>query len=155
MDQEKAHRLDRLTGQLAEMLMTAAICVEEIRNVVRTEIDAVTGQGECVGRRPKSNELTAKPRPLLSESTLSVTWNGRSLRFGHTLAYRLLERLARRPNQYVTHLDLLHDVWDDEELATATIRSVVRHLRRRLREGGMTELAEAIKGHNGRYILEI
>ena len=53
-------------------------------------------------------------RPLLDESTLSVIWKGKSLHLGNTLAFRLLERLARCPNQYVTHLDLLRDVWEDE-----------------------------------------
>ena len=55
---------------------------------------------------------------------------------GNTLAYRLLKRLARCPNQYVTHLDLLRDVWEDEFTATATIRSLVRQLRLKLRGGG-------------------
>lgn len=154
MDHDKSHRLKGLTSQLAETLMTAAICVEEIRNVVRTEIDIVS-EDECGPCKGRSRSSVAQLRPLMSESTLCVMWKGRSLHLGHTLAFRLLDRLARRPNQYVTHLDLLRDVWDDEYLATATIRSVVRHLRRRLREGGMTELADAIRGHNGRYILEL
>lgn len=154
MDQDKTHRLNGLTNQLAETLMSAAICAEEIRNVVRTGIDS-KGEDECGPCRSQSRLSAAQPRPLLSESTMCVVWKGQSLHLGHTLAFRLLDRLARRPNQYVTHLDLLRDVWDDEYLATATIRSVVRHLRCRLRRGGMAELAEAIRGHNGRYILEL
>ncbi len=134
--------------------MTAAICVEEIRTVVRSETENVI-QSDRLRCGRELNRSSANSRPLLSESTLSVSWHGRSLHLGHTLSFRLLDRLARRPNQYVTHLDLLRDVWDDEELATATIRSVVRHLRRRLREGGMTGLAKAIRGHNGRYILDL
>jgi DNA-binding response OmpR family regulator len=152
MTQDKVRRLDRLTGQLVEALMTAALVAEEIRGEVRSEIDE-----DDVAERPACNAggKRCRSRPLLSESTLSVSWKGRSLYLGHTLAFRLLERLARRPNQYVTHLDLLRDVWDDEELETATIRSVVRHLRRRLRDGGMTKLANSIEGHNGRYVLKL
>jgi DNA-binding response OmpR family regulator len=141
-------RLERLTSQLAETLMTAVICAEELRAQVRAEFD-----GDGMNRVP--NLDVSKLRPIMSETTLTVSWNGSSLYLGHTLYFRLLERLARRPNQYVTHLDLLRDVWDNDETATSTIRSVVRYLRRRLREGGMGELAHAIRGHNGRYILEV
>ena len=70
-------------------------------------------------------------------------------------ARELLERLARCPNQYVTHLDLLRDVWEDEYTATATIRSLVRQLRRKLRGAGWADLAAAIRGHNGRYVLSL
>ena len=77
------------------------------------------------------------------------------MHLGNTLTFRLLERLARCPNQYVTHLDLIRDVWEDELLdtTTATIRSLVRQLRCKLRGAGWTDLAAAIRGHNGRYVL--
>jgi len=154
MTHDKVRRLDALASQLAESLMTAAICAQEIHAIVRTEIDdempAELGRCDCGCAHSLTQD---KQRPLLDESTLSVIWNGKTLRLGHTLAFRLLARLARRPNQYVTHLDLLRDVWDNDDLATATIRSLVRELRSKLRLGGMTELAAAIRGHNGRYIL--
>jgi DNA-binding response OmpR family regulator len=154
MTPEKVHRLDALASQLAEALMTAAICAQEIHAVVRTENDGdmPTELGCCPNGFAHS--LTQdKQRPLLDESTLSVNWNGQTLHLGHTLAFRLLARLARRPNQYVTHSVLLRDVWDDDDLATATIRSLVQELRRKLRNGGMSDLAIAIRGHSGRYIL--
>lgn len=77
------------------------------------------------------------------------------MHLGHTIAFRFLQRLARCPNQYVDHLTLLHDVWENEELAIATVRSLARNLRRKLSDGGMQELAAAIRGHNGRYILQL
>jgi hypothetical protein len=153
MDADTARRLNALAGQLAEALMTAAICAQEIQAAVRTEIDEAD-----LGHRP--NGLVPWPpnpveRPLLDESTLSVIWKGKTLHLGNTLAFRLLERLARCPNQYVTHLDLLRDVWEDELTATATIRSLVRQLRRKLRGAGWADLATAIRGHNGRYVLSL
>ncbi len=151
MDDLKAQRIDRLSGQLAELLMAAAICAKELRTEVRSGIEE--GHPSQRTRSQSNNECSG--RPLMSESTLSVLWKGRSLHLGHTIYFRLLDRLARRPNQYITHLDLLRDVWDDEELATSTIRSVVRHLRRRLHNGGMGDLAESIRGHNGRYIMDL
>ena len=156
MNPDKARRLDVLTGQLTETLMSAAICANEIRAMLRTELDA-NGHHPASQRGAEfgQNLPTFKQRPLLDESTMSVLWKGRNLHLGNTLSFRLLAHLARRPNQYVTHLDLLRDVWDDQHLAISTIRSVVRHLRERLRNGGMDDLAVAIRGHNGRYILEL
>src|SRR6185312_14513309 len=125
MTTDKARRLDVLASQLTEALMTAAICAQEIQAVVRAQLDGQTGFGhDANGLAPRQTNHVQ--RPLLDESTLSVIWKGKTLHLGHTLAFRLLERLARRPNQYVTHMDLLRDVWEDEELATATIRSPVR-----------------------------
>jgi DNA-binding response OmpR family regulator len=154
MTPDNVRRLDALASQLAEVLMTAAICAQEIHAVVRTECEDdlhtdLGRSGNGMGPRPAHH----MQRPLLDDSTLSVIWKGKTLHLGHTLAFGLLARLARRPNQYVTHLDLLRDVWNDEDLATATIRSLVRELRRKLCNGGMTDLATAIRGHNGRYIL--
>jgi hypothetical protein len=156
MTPDKVRRLDALASQLAEAVMTAAVCAQEIQAVVRTESnsDAHANPGHCNSESAPC--LTHHmQRPLLDESTLSVIWKGKTLHLGHTLAFRLLSRLARRPNQYVTHSQLLQDVWDDDDLATATIRSLVRELRRKLRGGGMTDLAAAIRGHNGRYILNL
>ena len=155
MAPDKVRRLDALASQLSEALMTAAICAREIHAVVRTLIDSETPIELSCGANGSAHFVQDKQRPLLDESTLSVIWNDKKLHLGHTLAYRLLTRLARRPNQYVTHLDLIRDVWDDDDLAPATIRSQVRELRRKLRSGGMTDLADAIRGHNGRYILDL
>jgi DNA-binding response OmpR family regulator len=156
MTPDKARRLDALAGQLAEALMTAAICAQEIQAEVRTEFDR-DGYTELDRRTTglAGGFAHDKQRPLLDDSTLSVIWKGKALHLGHTLAFRLLARLARHPNQYVTHVDLLRDVWDDDDLASATIRSLVRELRRKLCSGGMTDLAAAIRGHNGRYILAL
>ena len=153
MDADKARRLNALVSQLTEALMTAAICAQEIQAVVRTEVvDAELGHSSN-GMVPK--RLDSMERPLLDESTLSVIWKGKTLRLGNTLAFRFLERLARCPNQYVTHLDLLREVWEDELLSTASIRSLVRELRRKLSNGGLSDLAGAIRGQNGNYVLSL
>jgi DNA-binding response OmpR family regulator len=150
MTTQQAARLDQLISQLAEKLMTAAICADEIRSAIRNEIERTTGDDAV-----EHGGTTTAQRPLLDPSSFSVIWHGKRLELGHTRPFWLLHRLARCPNQYVTHLDLLHDVWDDEDLRTATIRSVVRHLRRQLCEGGMGDLADAIQGHRGHYVLRV
>lgn len=73
--------------------------------------------------------------------------------WGHAIPFRLLDRLSRRPDQYLTHLDLLHDVWHGQELMTDTVCRTVRRLRHQLREGVMGDLAPAVRGHNGLYSL--
>jgi hypothetical protein len=152
MSPDNVRKLAALARQLIETLKTADICGQEIHalSLAESDHDAHAGPDRHAAGLPHP-----KQRPLLDESTLSVIWRAKTLHLGHTLAFRLLARLARCPNQYVTHLDLLRDVWDNEELATATIRSLVRELRRKLRIGGMTDLATAIRGHNGRYVLEL
>lgn len=156
MTPQTGRRVAILTSQLAETLMTAALCAEEIRAAVLAELDD-DGGSTCLldrhGLAPAQPD--DQQRPLLDESTMCVIWRGITLHLGHTLAFRLLRRLARRPNQYVTHLDLLQDVWDGEEREITTIRSTVRNLQGKLRAGGMGELAAAIRGHNGRYILKL
>lgn len=156
MSPATAHRIALLTNQLAETLMTAALCAEEIRAAMLAEFDG-DGPGLADCHAPVLAPLgsNSRHRPLLDESTMCVVWDGKTVHLGHTVAFRLLARLARRPNQYVTHLDLLEDVWDGEDREITTIRSTVRHLQRKLRAGGMPALASAIRGHNGRYMLEL
>jgi RNase H-fold protein (predicted Holliday junction resolvase) len=151
MTTQNIQRLAQLTSQLAETLMTAVICADEIRTTVHADAKHLHN-----GRDADTVHCTrapSPPRPLLDQSTFSVMWQGKSLRLGNTRLFWLLDRLAQHTNQYVTHLELIQEVWEDEELTTATIRSVVRHLRSRLRGGGMDDLAAAIHGHKGHYIL--
>ena len=156
MNPQNAQRLMQLANQLAEMLMAAAICANEVRTVIRAESDGDgAGTGQRVGSVSATSVIHGTQRPFLDESTLCVIWKGKSVHLGNTRAFWLLERLARRPNQYVKYLDLIREVWGDQRIEDATIRSVVRSLRRRLRASGMEELAIAVRGHNGRYILDL
>ena len=145
--QHDSQRLAHLIRKLSETLVTAACCADELRDVVQKDAVVDLAGASAVGNR--------NGRPLLDESTFCVIWRGRSLRLGHTRSFWLLARLARRPNQYVTHLDLLNDVWDDDGLTTATIRSTICQLRKRLCRSGMKSLAKSIRGHNGHYMLSV
>ena len=86
---------------------------------------------------------------------LQVVFQGRTCVLGNTLPFKLLERLARRPNTYVTHEELLYDVWDGVR-SQAAIRSVVKRLRQALRRDGLADLAASIDGtSSGRYRLRV
>ena len=155
MTRDKAQRLAKLLNQLTEMLMTVAICTQEIRSAVHAELDGVNG--DLCGRSEPLQSAVQGQRPILDVSTLCVSWDGRSIHLGNTIGFRFLDRIARRPNQYVTHTDLIRDAWgeDEKNIAVETVRSVVCDLRGKLREGGMDALAAAIHGHKGHYILTL
>lgn len=107
---------------------------------------------ECL-RRPTAPEPPADhPHPVIDRSRFVVTFRGHSCRLGNTIPF--LARLAETPDQYVTHQDLIDDVWDGV-CSDDALRSVVKHLRRRLRAAGLGELAEAINGLTpGHYALQ-
>lgn len=131
--------------------MGAALCAKELVSLVREMHDQLPdgASGRAIGR---SGMLG---RPILDEATLSVVWNGQVLHLGHTQGFWLLARLARNANQYVTHLDLIQEIWDDDFTDTTVLRAGVRRLRIKLRRGGMGDLAGAIVGHHGRYMLNL
>lgn len=88
--------------------------------------------------------------PRADISTLSVVWGGRVCFLGNTLLFRFFERLARSPNQYISHVDLLDDVWEGQREGS-TIRGVAKRLRDRLTSAGMHDLAAAIDGSVAGY----
>jgi DNA-binding response OmpR family regulator len=150
MTQEETQRVADLAEQLSEALMTAAICADEIRAVLRTELD---GHNPLRWRQSRDGKhRNPRPqRPLVDSSTFSVFWAGKTCPLRRTILFRLAERLARQPNQYITADQLLRDVWEGGIKSPETIRSAVRHLRQRLSSAGMEDLAAAIHGTGGRY----
>lgn len=150
MTTQQVERLTQLIEQLAEKLMTAAFCADEIRTTIRNECERTPDED-----LRQSGAAATSRRPLLDTSSFSVLWRGKSLKLGHTRPFWILHRLAQCPNRYVTHLDLLNDVWDDEDRQIDTIRSSIRNLKSRLRSGGLHDLAEAIHGHRGHYALRV
>ena len=83
--------------------MVASLCAEAISDAVLADLgdDRVAGAGHS-GFRLSPAKLADQHRPLLDESTMCVVWNGLSVHLGHTVAFRLLARLAycghRRPD---------------------------------------------------------
>ena len=124
--------------------------------------DLVTTLRDVVSRvKEATEELTAIDEGAQSPHTpnglvidrerLTVSWNGSRCYMGYTIPFRLIERLARRPNQYVTYERLLDDIWGAPRSKSA-IRSAVNNLRSQLNSAGMGDLAKAIDGSNsGRY----
>ena len=122
---EQAKRLVNLTERLSETLMAAAICADDIRAILLMEFDGRNSAqwGRAQNTRPRN---PVPRRPLVDSSTFSVFWAGKTCLLRRTVLFRLAERLARQPNQYITADQLLRDVWEGGIKSPETIRSAVR-----------------------------
>jgi DNA-binding response OmpR family regulator len=142
-----------LLSRIAEAHTTAAIAVAELRAMLTKDSVGAHGQSSSGSYREHS---TGRPgqylRPVIDHSTFCVEWEGRTCCLGHRLSLKLLDRLCRRPGQYIPHEEFLHEVWEARR-SPETIRSAIRELRRRLRAAEMGELADAIHGHGKCYAL--
>ena len=128
---------------LAALAATHAIVVDQMDQMIALLTKALESTGaDRLGQAPGSDVMGL---PRADRHTHAVTWQDRSCFLGNTLLFRFFERLARTPNQYVSHVDLLDDVWDGTRDA-ASIRGVAKRLRDRLRHHGLFDLAKAIDG---------
>lgn len=104
---------------------------------------------------PAHSQRSGQHGFVIDPMLLSVTFRGRVCFLGNTLPFKLLCRLAQRPNTYVTYEDLLAEVWHGVRSDSA-VRSVAKMLRNKLRRAGLTELAAAIDGTvPGHYSLKL
>lgn len=91
---------------------------------------------------------------VIDRATFTVRWNGQSCFLNNSLPFRMLERLARRPNQFVSYEQLFDEVWGGGIRSRAAVRSVVKVLRQKLNRAGMREVARAVDGRTaGHYAL--
>lgn len=124
-----------------------------LAGILRNAADAAASAAVTLANLSEQDtEVVGTLRLVIDHNRMSVRWNGRSCHLGATIAFRLLERLAQRSNHYVTHDELLNDVWRGAPRSPSAIRSAVSILRARLVSAGMEDLASAIDGSNtGRY----
>lgn len=154
MTSENARKLHVLSRRLTEHLMSAALCANEISEIAQDAIE--DGDRGVPGAHANvRNGTHATPRPLLDEATLSVIWRDDTLHLGYNKEFRLLAYMARHVNHYVTHADLLAEIWDDDFADVSLLRASIQRLKNRLRRGGMADLADAVIGCKGRYILDL
>lgn len=145
----KVHPTQRIQETLRKMAAAHAAAMaasEEVMALLAAEFEGAVASAT----RTDTPRATASDRPVIDWPMLSVSYRGRSCFLGNTLPFRFLERLLRRPNQYVSHQQLQDDVWEGEP-SPESIRSVVKELRRKLRCAGMDGLAKAINGKVARH----
>lgn len=90
-------------------------------------------------------------QPIVDHGAMAVIWAGQSCRLGNTLLLRVMERLVRRPNQYVPFDRLIRDAWNGHKKSDEAIRNAVHRLKRELRAAGMSDLAAAIRSAGRSY----
>jgi DNA-binding response OmpR family regulator len=139
---------------LAESFAATAHLLEQARALLLEELAREAPHSSGTYPAVTATE-SSNGRLVIDDDQLTVTYRGRSCYLGNTLPFRLLARLARRPNRYFTHVELLDYVWKGAR-TTDAIRSVVKTLRQKLRQDGLDELAAAIDGSApGRYALKL
>jgi DNA-binding response OmpR family regulator len=110
---------------------------------------------ECLSRPAGHDPPADHPDPVIDRTRFTVTFRGHTCRLGNTIPFRFLARLAATPDRLIPHQDLIDDVWDGV-CSDDALRSVVKHLRRRLRAGGLPELASAVRADEpGHYVLRL
>lgn len=154
MDQNRRQLIAHALRNLAESHAATMTFLEQAMNLLSEEfnLDPLT----YLQSRPLPT-VTPVPmgRLVIDHSMLSVTFGDKCCFLGSTLAFKLLCRLAQKPNSYVTYEDLLDDVWT-YRVSDGAVRTVVKNLRSMLRKAGMDELANAIDGSvYGHYALKL
>jgi DNA-binding response OmpR family regulator len=153
MSIDMLEHLLELTNGTEESLLMAARNFAEMRLALHRELLALRSDAKPAGEISHSFRSGGSLlRPVVDSATKRICWGGRSCAMGHTTLFKLFERLARHPNTHISFEQLLADVWDGNK-ADETIRSAVRHLKRRLEAAGMAEIAAAIQGQNRHYVL--
>jgi DNA-binding response OmpR family regulator len=135
------------TPVLESILRRLSVTLRTLADDADLAARILAGQRDGARDAPGTYARVAK---LVDDGRFLVRWNGRECGLGQTLLFRLFRRLATSCNRYVSHQDLLDDVWGAERSSVA-IRTVVRDLRRRLVAAGMKDLAGAIDGKSAGY----
>jgi hypothetical protein len=123
-------------SELDQAHITTAFCLGRLQELVSMDDPA---------------PIEGRSLPCMDESSYCVVWKRQRCRLGHTTSFKLLARLLRRPNQYVSYDHLLRDVWQDRVVSRQTIRSAIRLLKMKLARANMRSLAQAIEGHGQHY----
>jgi hypothetical protein len=153
MRTDASERLIHLINKIEDCCTAAASCAAEAATLlIDDQPTQAAGRQSRTGGNVGPAPSTAESRPTADPGSMSIVWHGRRCALGQTTLFKLFSRLSRQANAYVSYDQLLSDVWGGAK-ADETIRSAVRHLKRRLKDAGMGELADAIRGENHHYVL--
>jgi DNA-binding response OmpR family regulator len=143
-----ADRLLKATQSLRLQLLAMLAAVDEVSAAAE-----IFAKGSA---SPPSVTVVAASSPLrIDRSTFAVTWQGKGCPLGNTTAFRLIEKLARRPEEYISIDQLLDDLWSAPR-SYSTLRSTVCRLKAKLDTAGMRDLSLRIDGRvHGYYALRL
>jgi len=133
--------------ELAALHAAAATAAERAQSVLAKHNEDTLQGVTC----SSLNQGCIPPDQLMVDPTnFTMRWNGRYCDLGPTILFKLMQRLARRPGRYFTYDILMETVWE-RRCSNSTIRSAVKRLRGAMRDAGMPELADAIRGRRECY----
>ena len=138
--------LDSL-ADLADLHAAAASTAERVWSML-AEYEETDFQS--MGYGDSCRVETSQNRLRINSRTYTVEWDDLHCHLGPTIFFKLIKRLACRPGCYLTYDILMENVWQRRRSA-ATIRSAVKRLRKAMRDAGMVDLANAIKGKGECY----
>lgn len=150
MNSETMSLLNRTIDNLVSVHTESLLALQNLKELI--------GTVETIDPHDLSRlqvEAWTRCPPMVDHSMLSVVHQGKNCFLGNTLSFRLLVRLLRRPNHYVSHQILLDEIWDGIRSPEA-VRSVVKTLRAKLRDSGLDVLSRSIDGTvKGHYAILI
>jgi DNA-binding response OmpR family regulator len=150
--------IEQIRSMVRSVAESCALVTQRIANLAEhLELHDGAARGcdlleNFLGSRPVDAEALFG-QPIIDTAAKTVTFQGCTCCIGNTLVFRMIERLARRPNQHISFDRLVRDVWDGNAKSDEAIRSLVKELRDRLRKSGMGSLASSIRGQNKSYAL--
>jgi len=154
MDSDRREQIRLTLRRLAESQAAMIEFLQQAQKLVEEEflLDPV----EYFRRTTSSSPLRGNTTHLQVEPTLlSVSYRGKTCFLGNSYSFHLLHHLAQKTNRYVSRQELFDAVWEGDRSEEA-LRSTVKVLRKRLREAGLAELADAIDGSTkGHYVLKL
>lgn len=150
--------LEQIRSLVRSLAQSCALVVQKVTDLAdHVEPKDAGGRGRdlvenLLGSRPVDADAMFG-QLIVDAAAKTVTYRGCTCCLGNTLVFRMIERLARRPNHFVSFDRLIRDVWDGHPKSDEAIRSVVKELRDRLRKNGMRRLASLIRGQKKSYAL--
>lgn len=149
MLETREHQIRTILQRLSAVQVAEFSALQESIDFFQGELDKISDEPQIptgVQNWNANSELV-----ILNHSMMCVEYGGKSCFLGNTLMFKFLERLARRPNRYVSYEVLFDEVWCAIR-ERSSVRSVVKELRAKLLAAGMAGLSEAIDGRvSGHY----
>ncbi len=134
----------------AAALLAAALALQEQAAQAWAEYRNAVAAGCSTATTP----ATPRPdpdAPVADPATFSIVHKGHRCPVGNGISFRLFERLTRRVGVFVPFDALRRDVWAGRVVEPGTVRQAVHRLRQRLRDGGLSGVADAIAGEAGGF----
>lgn len=151
---------EEITASLKLLATTYVETARQIEATIATLRRVLELEDSCTMPLSSSTAANVVPtssasRPIADRPTFSVVFRDKTCFLGNTLLFRFFEVLARRPNRYFAHSELLNEVWEGQR-ADSSIRNVAKRVRDRLVLTGMPEVAKAIDGSTpGHFVLRL